>query len=54
MLDSIILQAAVIDGFNADLLTENEIGQINQFHLLIEEVMTIIQFGPKRSVQGPF
>jgi hypothetical protein len=53
LVDDIVLQAAVIDGYDVNLLSFLEIGQINAFHLLIEEVMAILQYGPEGSVSMP-
>jgi hypothetical protein len=45
LVDSIILQADVIDGYDPYGLTEEERGDINDFHLLIEELMPYLQYG---------
>jgi uncharacterized repeat protein (TIGR02543 family) len=47
LIDDIVLQAAVIDGYDVNLLGLLEYGQIEVFHLLIEEVMAIIEYGPE-------
>ncbi len=47
LIGDIILQADVIDAYDPYVLTEEERGEINAFHLLVEELMPYFQNGPE-------
>jgi len=47
LIGEILLQADVIDAYDPYLLTEEERGEINDFHLLVEELMPYFQNGPE-------
>ncbi|OHE40664.1 MAG: hypothetical protein A2Y16_06335 [Tenericutes bacterium GWF2_57_13] len=47
LIDEILLQADVIDAYDPYLLTEAERLEVNEFHLLVEELMPYFQEGPE-------
>lgn len=47
LVGQILVQADVIDGYDPYLLTEEERGEINEFHLLVEELMPYLEYGPE-------
>lgn len=47
LIDQIVLQAAVIDGYDLATLTPEQLGEIETFHLLIEEIIMIVENGPE-------
>ncbi|MFA5006942.1 MAG: InlB B-repeat-containing protein [Candidatus Izemoplasmatales bacterium] len=46
LIGDILLQADVIDEFDPNALTEEQRGEINAFHLLVEELIPYFDYGP--------
>jgi hypothetical protein len=47
LIDQIVFQASVIDGYDLATLTPEQLGEIEAFHLLIEQIITIVNNGPE-------
>jgi len=47
LIDQIVLQAAVIDGYDGADLTVEQMDEIETFHMLIEEIMMLLNNGPE-------
>jgi hypothetical protein len=47
LIDQVVLQAAVIDGYDLATLSTAELGEIEAFHLLIEQIILIVSYGPE-------